>query len=234
MLLPGRGAGRRASAAGRRLPGAALALAAALAAGTAATTLTACAAPEHRFVASDADDVVIRVPRSWTVVRNGAPGTDPSAQPEPDGAWEAVYDADAKPDPKHLNLTHRAKAPVALARTWVVTKEQADRADGEALRNMILPVTATARAASGASSVVSSFRLLADEDVRSATARGVHVVFSYDLGEGRGREVFDQIAMVNSRKDRIHLFVVHCTQACYDTHRADISDAVDSFTVKVP
>jgi hypothetical protein len=198
----------------------------------AAASLEACAAPPYRYVASTGDDVVIKVPRSWTVVRDGAPQADATSAPEPDGAWQAVYDADAKPDPNHANPLVPAKAPVALARTYVLTKEQGQSLSADTLRDAFLPVTEAARARFVGSKEIETFRLLRNEDVKSRTATGVHVVYSYDLG--RGRAVFDEIVMLSRQKTRVHLLVVHCLQSCYTENERDIAQAVDSFTVKVP
>ena len=38
-----------------------------------AAGLSGCAPPGYRFEASDAHDIVIKVPRSWSLVRSGVP-----------------------------------------------------------------------------------------------------------------------------------------------------------------
>ena len=58
----------------------------------------------------------------------------------------------------------------------------------------------------------------------------MHVVFAYDGGQGP--EVYDQIAVLDTRKTRVHSLLVHCTQACYDRNRSAITTTMRSFTVR--
>ena len=202
----------------------------ALLAAAAAVALVACAAPEHTFVASPEADLVLRLPRSWSTVRNES--SSDSSTGQPNGGWNAVFDAAREPDAKHVDLATSVKAPVAYARVNVLDSETANGMNGDKLRDILLPFTATARAQVAADPRAKTFKQISDYDVRSSVASGVHVVYSYDLGHGR--EVFDQIAMVGSKRTRVYLLVVRCEQSCYEAHKAEIAEVVRSFTVKVP
>ncbi len=202
----------------------------ALLAAAAAVALVACAAPEHTFVASPEADLVLRLPRSWSAIRNETSSNANTGRP--DGGWNAVFDAAREPDAKHVDLSTSVTAPVAHARVNVLDSETANGMNGDKLRDILLPFTATARAQVAADPRAKTFQQISDYDVRSPVASGVHVVYSYDLGHGR--EVFDQIAMVGSKRTRVYLLVVRCSQACYDAHRAEIAEVTRSFTVKVP
>lgn len=192
--------------------------------------LAACGAPAHTFVASPDADLVLRLPSSWSTVRNEA--TNDATTGQPDGSWNAVFDAAKKPDAKHVDLSTAVNAPVAYARVSVLDSDTASGMNGDKLRDLVLPFTASARAQVAADPRAKTFKQISDYDVNSPVASGVHVVYSYDLGQGR--EVFDQIAMVGSQKNRVYLLVVRCDQACYDAHKSEIADVVSSFTVKVP
>lgn len=195
----------------------------------AVVALAACGAPEHTFVASPEADLVFKLPRSWSAVRNE---TSNDAAGRPNGGWNAVYDASLQPDAKHVDVTTAAKEPVAHARVTVLDGEAAGSMNGDKLRDMLLPFTAAARAQVATDPRAKTFQQISDYDVRSSVASGVHVVYSYDLGHGR--EVFDLTAMVGSQRSRAYMLVVRCNQACYDKHRSEIAEVVSSFTVKVP
>jgi hypothetical protein len=201
-----------------------------LLAAAAVVTLAACAAPAHTFVASPDADLVLRLPSSWSTVRNEA--SNDSATGQPDGNWNAVFDASKQPDPKHVDLSTEVSAPVAYARVSVLDSDTANGMDADQLRDIVLPFTAAARAKVATDSRAKTFKQISDYDVHSPVASGVHVVYSYDLGHGR--EVFDQTAMIGSKKTRVYLLIVRCDQACYDAHKKEIDDVVSSFTVKVP
>ena len=192
--------------------------------------LAACAAPAHTFVASPDADLVLRLPSSWSTVRNEAPNDASTGQP--DGNWNAVFDAAKEPDAKHVDLSTAVNAPVAYARVSVLDSDTASGMNGDKLRDLVLPFTSSAREQVASDPRAKTFKQISDYDVRSAVASGVHIVYSYDLGHGR--EVFDQIAMVGSQKTRVYLLIIRCDQACYDAHKREIADVVSSFTVKVP
>jgi len=198
--------------------------------GAAVLALAACAAPAHTFVASPDADLVLRLPSSWSTVRNET--SNDSTTGQPDGNWNAVFDASKQPDSAHVDLSTSVTAPVAYARVSVLDSGTASGLNGDKLRDSVLPFTAPARAAVATDPRAKTFKQISDYDVHSSVASGVHVVYSYDLGHGR--EVFDQIAMVGSQKDREYLLIVRCSQACYDAHKSEIADVVSSFTVKVP
>ena len=202
----------------------------ALAAAATLVLLAACGSPAHTFVASPEADLVLRLPSTWSTVRNEAPNDASTGQP--DGNWNAVFDAAREPDAKHVDLSTAVNAPVAYARVSVLDSDTASGMNGDKLRDLVLPFTSSAREQVAADPRAKTFKQISDYDVRSAVASGVHVVYSYDLGHGR--EVFDQIAMVGSQRTRVYLLIVRCDQACYDAHKREIGDVVSSFTVKVP
>ncbi len=195
-----------------------------------ALAAAACAAPSETFVASPENDLVIKLPRSWSTVRAGSSAD--SATGQPDGGWNAVFDASRQPDASHVDLSTKVQEPVAYARVAVLSDDQAGSMDGDKLRDIMLPFTASARAQVSSDPRAGTFQRISDYDVRSSVASGAHVVFSYDLGHGR--EVFDQIAMIGTKRTRVYLLLVRCEQACYDAHRSEISAVLNSFTVKVP
>jgi len=202
----------------------------ALAAAALAVGLTACGAPVYRYTANDADDLVLKVPRSWNLVRSGVPPLQ-DGTPAPAGNWYAIYDAAPHPDVKHAGAPHTTD-PVAWVQTFVVTKEQAAGLTDDDLRDILVPVSDAGRTSAllQGSFAGGAFRLFSDQKVTTRTATGVHVVFSYDLGNGA--ETFDKIVMLDRRQTRVHLLLVQCSKACYARDQRVIADSVRSFTVR--
>lgn len=194
------------------------------------STVTACGPPEYRFHTSATNELVLKMPREWNQVRAGVPlGND--GQQAPAGNWLAMYDAAPRPSVAHVQSIH-ATSPTALVASQAVTKEVGGALTDDELRDQALPVSASGRAVAQLTGFTGkSFKLMLDEPVQTRTARGVHVVFTYDHGEGP--EVYDQIAVTDSRRTRIHVLIVHCTKSCYDRHLSDIAATVRSFTVKL-
>jgi hypothetical protein len=193
-------------------------------------TLSACGPPSYRFYASDTNELVLKMPRSWNQVRAGVPvGSD--GRPAAKGNWVGLYDAAPRPSAEHVQSGH-ATSPVAVVASFAVSKDVGSGLTDDALRDQLFPVTASARALAPMSGFTATgFELLSDQTVQTRTARGIHEVFIYD--HGQGPEVYDQIAVTDSRKTRVHVLLVHCTRSCYDSNRSAITETVRSFTVKI-
>jgi hypothetical protein len=194
-------------------------------------SLSACGPPTYRYESSDANDLVLKVPRSWTLVRSGIPANSDGTAADP-GNWLAVFDSASKPSLDHARSTH-ATSPVAVVRTLVVTKDEGSTATDNTLRDVLWPVSDSGRQAATLSGFTGTdFHEIADRTITTKAAHGVHVVYSYNLGEGS--EVYDQVALIDAKKTRIHVLFVHCTQSCYDANRQEITSTMGSLTVKTP
>src|SRR3954454_17474919 len=124
--------------------------------------LAACGAPSHTFVASPEDDLVLKLPRSWSTLSN-TPSADATGQP--DGGWQAVFDAAATPDVKHASIDSDVKEPVAYAGVSVLSGDEASAMNGDKLRDLGLPFTAAARA-QVTDARAKTFKQISDYDVR--------------------------------------------------------------------
>jgi hypothetical protein len=188
--------------------------------------LSGCATPTYRFVGSDDRDVILRVPHTWTVVDTGAAlkaaGIDPTTQP----GWTAFIDGSPKPDIKHVPAASDDE-PLLFAETIPVTKAERASVTGDALRELVLPSTPDVRAAA---TKAHAFAILANKTVSTRTQAGVHIIYSYKIGDTN--EIFDRIALADPKLTRVHLVFVHCTQKCYAKHEAEISSVVSSLTLK--
>ena len=201
-----------------------------LALAAAALVVAGCGAPGYRFASNDADDLALKIPRTWSLVSSGVPPQQ-DGTPGAAGNWFALYDGSTHPDAGHLGAAHTT-APVAWLRTYAITKDQGQGLTDDDLRDLFLPVTARARlnAISQGSFSARGFTMLRNETLTSRTATGVHVVFTYDLGGGT--ETFDKVVMLDRRLTRVHLLLVQCSKTCYDRQSAVIADSIHSFTVR--
>lgn len=193
-----------------------------------ALALSACGPPQFRFYANDTNELVLKVPRNWAQVSAGVPvGSDGTSTT---GNWVSYYDAAPRPSAEHVQSVH-ATSPTAVMASITISQQVGAALTDDELRDQVYPVSAPARATAQLSGFASTgFTLHRDEPIRTRTARGIHVVFTYD--HGQGPEVYDQVAVTDSRKTRVYVLLVHCTQACYESHRSDITETVRSFTVK--
>jgi hypothetical protein len=195
-----------------------------------AVVLSACGPPAYRFQANGTNELVLKMPRNWNAVSAGVP-TNQDGTKAGKGNWLAAFDAAPRPSLDHVRSNH-ATSPAAIMVSLAVTKEEGQGVTDDTLRDRLLPVSKEARALAALSGFTAKdFRLIRDEPIRSRTARGVHVVFSYD--HGQGPEVYDQVSVTDSRKTRVHTFLVHCSQSCYEDNRRAIDETMRSFTVKI-
>ena len=196
--------------------------------------LAGCSAPPYQYVGNDDHDLVLRVPKTWSKINSDAvlraSGEDPSTAV----GWLAFFDASPKPSVKHASDVY-ADDPVMIARSVDVPADQRASVTGDALRDLLIPVTESARteqqiSAMAAGQSAPDFKLLADKTLTGRHERGVHVMFSY--GTGGHTEVYDKVAVTDPKKTKVHLVLVHCSQTCFDTRGKEIDAVVSSLTVK--
>lgn len=192
-----------------------------------------CASPGYRFVGSEDRDLVLRVPRDWNVVKTAdvlkASGVDPASRP----GWLAFYDASSRPSPTHLRGTS-ATAPVMAVQSLPISAEERAGLTDDGLRNLVLPVTTTAREAIGMTATPGpgqpEFHLISDQVLNSKSEHGVHVLFSYTIKGAT--EVYDQVVVTDPKKTTAHLVLVHCVQSCFAQRADEIDGVTSSVTVK--
>ena len=99
------------------------------------------------------------------------------------------------------------------------------------MRDLLLPVTASARkAASADHEELEGFQSLSDQVITDSDHnRGIREIFDYDLGTAP--ETFDLTVMTNSDTTKLYFLLVQCTETCFASNYKQISDVVDSFTV---
>ena len=196
--------------------------------------LAACSSPTYRFIGNDEHDVVLRVPAGWDHISVNEAMRATGQKATATQGWLAFYDGAAKPSARHATAAY-TEGPMLMARSVDISEENRDAVTDDVLRDIIYPVTDAGRAqeqltAAASGQTLPDFTLLKDVTLSSDTERGVHVLFSYTTAGHT--EVYDQVAVTDPKRTRIHLALVHCSQTCFTDRSTEIDQVVSSLTVK--
>ena len=214
----------------------AAALAVVILGGTFLGAASGCAAPDHTYVANTPNRTYFKVPASWHEIDQNAlkqTGTQASASPTPasDSEWLTAYDAAKAPSITHL-VASDTPDPIVY-----VSVQPLSTAGGQIsldnLRDLVLPVTASAReAAANSPTSFSGFHLVSDAVLAPKSGlRGVHEVFQYRV-EGGPLQTFDETAYTNKDGSKVYLMLLRCSSACYEARHAELESVTTSFTIQ--
>jgi hypothetical protein len=194
-----------------------------------------CSAPDHTYVANRANKTYFKIPASWHEIdekdlKQTATGASPT--PGSDSEWVVAYDAATAPAVAHL-VASDTPDPIVYVSVQPSPAEAGGQVSLDNLRDLVLPVTATARAApSSSSTTFSDFKLVSDSVLTPKSGlRGVHEVFQYRVGGGP-LQTFDETAYTNKDGSRVYLMFLRCSNECYQTRRSELDSVVASFTVQ--
>lgn len=209
--------------------------AAAVAAATAAV-LAGCGSPAYHYATNTDDGVYFKVPAGWSRVDQheldelATAGLDAQeAAALKASSWSVAFDTGDPPSARHI-VSLDVASPLAYARVLKVPESNRSGVTLDALRDVFVPVTETARTKAEASgSDLGTFALRSSETNAPKGYLGVHQVFSYEQA-GRS-QVFDQTAWTNHDHSRIYLLLVRCNDACYSQRADELAAVVKSFTV---
>jgi len=191
---------------------------------------TGCVAPQYTYVTDSADSAYFKVPPSWRQVNQSTlQSTEGPASQEGSYLWSRAYDDSAKPSV--ANVFASSATPVAYASVLGLSASERNGVSFNSLRDLLLPVTASARqAAAAAHEQLSGFASLSDQVVTdSHDDRGIREIFDYDLG--LTPETFDLTVLTNSATTKIYFLLVHCSATCFANDYNQIASVVGSFTV---
>jgi hypothetical protein len=200
---------------------------------------TACGTPSYHYVKNSEERLYFKVPRQWERVdqqsldRFELQGVDEdsrAARLVDELTWSIAYEDSDEPSPTHL--LGGVEDPIAYARVQRLLEPQRGTVSFDWLRNLVLPVTESAREQAKAQEALPpGFELIEDEVLTPGHGlRGVHVVFNYSLGGAL--QTFDQTAYVNDDASRAYLLLVRCTADCYRDRGPELREVVGSFTVR--
>ena len=194
-----------------------------------------CAPPEHTYVGNNANHTYFKVPASWHEIDQSAlqqTMTGASPTPQSDTEWVVAYDAAEVPSPAHL-LASNTLEPIVYVSVRPLPVEASGQVSLDNLRDLVLPVTPTARAATAATSTTfTDFSLVSDSELTPKSGlRGVREVFQYRV-EGGLLQTFDQTAYTNKDGSKVYVMLLRCSSKCYQARRSELESVVASFTVQ--
>jgi hypothetical protein len=193
-------------------------------------SVAGCFAPDFTYVADSSDNAYFKVPPSWHEVsqsslaavqgRGGSQGTY---------LWSRAYDDSATPSVNHV-FTSSAR-PVAYAGVLGLSAAEQSNVSLNSMRDLLLPVTSTARSAASAAHLgLSGFTSLADQAItNSSHDRGIREIFDYNLNGIP--ETFDLTVITNSATTKLYFLLVHCSATSFVANYPEIAKVVGSFTV---
>lgn len=204
----------------------------------AAAALAGCAAPAYTYAADGRDHAYFKVPASWDQVpaRALASAQDALLKKTEAGAaggqyiWSRAYAA--VPDPGAADLLQSAPVPVVYASVQSMRVALRSGLSFDEMRNLLWPVTQSARQLAAANGVkFSGFSLLGSSTLTTADGvRGINEIFEYDFG--KVLDVFDQTVLTNTATTKLYLLLVQCDQSCFAKYLPQIKAIVESFTVR--
>jgi hypothetical protein len=196
-------------------------------------TVAGCAAPPYTYVANSSKSTYFKIPNDWHQIGAKALAAELNAQAGAD-EWMVAYEPGAKPLAADFG-SYKDSKPFVFADVGTLSSTAISVVSYNALRDVILPVTATARSnAAAQGSTLSGFKQLRDEVL--TLPQGVHGVretYQYTFGGGVS-DTFDQIALTNADQTVLYLLYVHCTTSCFGKHQNEINQVMSSFTVRSP
>ena len=147
------------------------------------------------YVKNADDGVYFKVPNGWQRIEHEAmdwmlSGEDPAsmaAAARRERIWSVGYDASIAAQPLHLFLG-TGDEPFVYAMVRRLSEDEINAVSLNGARDLLLPVTDSARADNAANPVFQGFELVSDEILPTeGTVRGVRSVFNYSPGGGRCR-----------------------------------------------
>jgi hypothetical protein len=193
-----------------------------------------CAPPQYTYVANRANRTYFKVPASWHEIDEQVLKPTPTASPSPgtEDEWIAAYDAAKAPAPAHLVATDTPD-PIVYVSVQPLPTDTGGQVTADNLRDLVLPVTATAReAAASSSTAFSDFKLVSDTVLTPKSGlRGVHEIFQYRVSGGP-LQTFDQTAYTNKEGSKVYVMLLRCSNECYQARHSELDSVVASFTVQ--
>ena len=204
----------------------------------AVVTAAGCAAPQCTYFADSSANTYFKVPYSWHRISDvslAAQFKTPGSSLGQNGTWDIAYDAAPAPTAVHL-FSPDARKPFAFAFVAPIPPSASQTLSDSGLRDVLLPVTSTARLAEeqGGNFPLTHFHLLRDKLIKPG--QGVHGVadtFEYTYPGGIA-DTFGKVVLTNAHSTLLYVLIVHCISTCYSQNRAQLDTIMSSFTVRSP
>lgn len=190
-----------------------------------------CGAPQYTYVADSPDNTYFKVPYGWHAVPSSALAS--VIQGSGPGTWLSAYAPDAHTASAANYSSFGVTKPFAFAEVIQLNSQASEALSVDALNDIFLPVTSTARQAATGQIPYTGFQLLGQSTLSLPQGvHGTHVTFEYT--QGSSTDTFDQVALTNADDTVLYALLIHCTSACFSKNQNAINDVVSSFTVRSP
>jgi hypothetical protein len=193
----------------------------------------ACGSSGYQYVENEDLGIYARLPGDWAVydeVDLFPEDSDRERDQRAEQAWLRSFDAAADPSAE-ASQSLGTDTPTGYVIVRALTQQEREQLDLSSLRgggNPALDPIAAQSAPGGEGEVT----VLSDEPVEyDGGFTGVHTVFVLDTPDRP--VVIDQVTVRNAETTAIALFRVSCSEDCYfETHKDEIADVVDSWTIQ--
>jgi hypothetical protein len=201
-----------------RLRGALLAVVITL---TAVLAATACA-PDSTYLATTSQGMYFKIPHAWHTYSQGTLKRDgllSNSLP-----YLIAFDADPKPDVKHLLAA--SNHPWGLAEVNGITQTDQLNFSLDSLLNTVLPIDQIQSASGDSVSPLSPSRV-----ITRGNLRGIHAALRLSV-TGQAALAVEQISLVNTPTTKTWVLIMGCSPACFAQQRGQIDRVVNSWIVK--
>lgn len=194
-----------------------------------AVLLTGCATPTKQYVNAGSYGMYLALPRDWVQVPDKQLKTaqgnwtdDPGQVYAQTVRWQKVWGPKGVSPAKALSSEPTAEPTVyAFVRDLLnVEKQQLGSDIPSTLQDLIIPARSLADAGVNVNT----------EQWRKNGFVGIHQVASYPTQAGRSTT--EVVSMVSPQQNRLYVLVLRCSDACYEVHRTDFTQIVESLTFK--
>lgn len=195
----------------------------------AAALVAGCGDPDYRYASDSQEGVSFRVPYTWSIFDR----TEEEFSGRLDGGATAralriwVIDSNDEADPSNPEVFD-GDVPVGNAQIIATASGLSDNLSISAVRSVGLEFDPV----NPATGLEDTWEVVLDQPMRSeGGASGSIAVWNYrtttsDPWLSRAREVF-----VDPASNRVYLLDIYCTAACFEQHRDDIYDVLDSWRI---
>jgi hypothetical protein len=198
--------------------------------------LAACQPSDFKYVRNNEEGAYLRFPSDWHLFESDevlahqfshlTPGIREAMRQQ---MWAVAFDADPQPDLAHVFvLDEPDDYPVGFMRIRQLREAVRDQFSLSSLRNEFIPIDDILQAAPGRIEP-----LIQEDDLTTPEGlRGVRLRFNVSLDEGVS--TYDQTAYVDAETRTVYLLTVGCTVECFEAHRSQIDQIIESWTIKEP
>jgi hypothetical protein len=201
---------------------------------TAVGVAAGCGSSGSQYIQNDAYGVYARIPSDWRVYDEEDIFSDLSSierEAQSQGMWIRQFDAADQPSVDHVGAAGTAE-PTGNVQVLQLPARARDQMSLSALRGLGDPN----RDPVALAGQDPNYGILANEPITfDGGFHGVHTVFTVKTvtDEGEATTVFDRTAVLDATTEVAYLFQVTCDPQCYfETHKDEIADVVDSWTIQ--